>query len=123
MNLILFTVVATIGYATAQSEQYTDRYDSLRIDDVLANKRLTAAYIKCMLEKGKCTAEGRELKSHITEALQNGCSKCTQKQLAGVKKVIKHLINKENAYWVELTDMYDPKKEYRHKYERELKSL
>ncbi|XP_059059013.1 allergen Tha p 1-like [Achroia grisella] len=123
MKFLLLMMFAVIGYAAGQSEQYTDRYDSLKIDEVLANKRLTIAYIKCMLEKGKCTAEGRELKSHITEALRNGCIKCTPKQLSGVRKVIKHLINKENAYWVQLADKYDPKKIYRQKYEAELKSL
>ncbi|KAM3960262.1 allergen Tha p 1 [Aphomia sociella] len=123
MNFLLLLITVTISYVAVQAQQYTDRYDSLRIDDVLSNKRLTLAYIKCMLDKGKCTAEGRELKSHITDALQNGCNKCTPTQLAGVRKVIKHLINKENAHWIELTDMYDPKKVYRHKYENELRSL
>nr|AXF48718.1 chemosensory protein CSP22 [Lobesia botrana] len=59
------------------------------------------AYIKCVLEKAKCTAEGRILKSHITDALQTGCSKCTLAQRGGMRKVIHHLIKEENEAWKE----------------------
>lgn len=34
-----------------------------KIDNVLRNDRILTNYIKCLLDKGACTREGRELKS------------------------------------------------------------
>lgn len=45
-----------------QASSMTDRLDALNIDEVLKNTRLFNSYVKCMLETGPCTAEGRELK-------------------------------------------------------------
>lgn len=61
--------------------------------------------------------------AHITDALQSGCEKCTGKQRRSIRKVIKHLIRKENAYWNQLVDMYDPNRTYSQMYERELGSI
>lgn len=44
------------------AEQYTDRYDDLDVNEILANKRLLLTYIKCVLDKGRCTPEGKEIK-------------------------------------------------------------
>ncbi|CAH0713328.1 unnamed protein product, partial [Brenthis ino] len=76
-----------------------------------------------MLEEGKCSAEGKELKSHIQEALENNCAKCTNAQKSGTKKVIGHLINNENEYWEKLTAKYDPQHKYSVKYEKDLKTV
>lgn len=43
-------------------DKYTDKYDGMDIDEILANKRLTNAYLKCIQDTGKCTPEGRYLK-------------------------------------------------------------
>lgn len=40
----------------------TDRLDAVDIDEVLKNTRLFNSYVKCILETGPCTAEGREMK-------------------------------------------------------------
>lgn len=44
------------------SDKYTDKYDNIDLDEVLNNRRLLVAYSNCILEKGKCTPEARELK-------------------------------------------------------------
>lgn len=44
------------------AEQYTDRYDDLDINEILANKRLLSTYIKCVLDQGRCTSEGKAIK-------------------------------------------------------------
>ncbi|CAH2042105.1 unnamed protein product, partial [Iphiclides podalirius] len=119
MNFLLFAALAALAVVAA-ADTYTDRYDSMNVDDVIANKRLLVAYVKCVLDKGRCTPEGRELKSHITDALQSGCEKCTGKQRRSIKKVIKHLIHEENNYWNQLVDMYDPNRTYSRIYEKEL---
>lgn len=41
----------------------TERLDAMDIEALLKNTRLFNSYLKCMLETGPCTAEGRELKS------------------------------------------------------------
>nr|AZB49400.1 chemosensory protein 8 [Heortia vitessoides] len=123
MKCLLLVLAITIQCTLAQSETYTDRYDTVDLDEVLSNKRLTVAYIKCMLEQGRCTSEGRELKSHIVEALQNGCEKCTKAQREGMRRVMKHLIKYENNYWQQLVEKYDPTRTFTKKYEKELSSL
>ncbi|OWR52662.1 chemosensory protein [Danaus plexippus plexippus] len=103
-------------------DTYTDRYDSIDLDEILRNRRLLVPYIKCILEEGRCSADGKELKSHIKEALENDCAKCTKAQQDGTKKVIGHLINKENDYWQQLVEKYDPEHKYVEKYEKELRA-
>lgn len=47
------------------AEKYPAKYDQVNIDNVLSNDRVLTNYIKCLLEKGACTREGRELKSKL----------------------------------------------------------
>ncbi|XP_046970568.1 allergen Tha p 1-like [Vanessa cardui] len=116
---LIAALVPTIMYTHAQN----DRFSSVNIEEVLSNKRLLSAYIKCMLDKGRCTPEGKELKSHISDALQTGCENCTDMQKDGVRKVISHLVKKEKEYWNQLVEKYDSEGIYSEKYENELKSL
>nr|QLI62042.1 chemosensory protein 11 [Streltzoviella insularis] len=123
MKLFLIAVALSMFCILVNAQTYTDKYDTINLDEVLSNKRLLGAYIKCVLEQGRCTPEGKELKSHITDALQTGCSKCTSKQRQGMKRVIKHLITYEDDSWQLLVEKYDPQRIYSHKYEKELNSL
>ncbi|XP_050681491.1 allergen Tha p 1-like [Leptidea sinapis] len=109
--------------AIASSQKYTDRFDNVNVQEILNNKRLLSAYINCVLEKGKCTNEGRELKSHIKDALENQCAKCTEAQHKGTRTVLGHLINREPSSWEQLVKKYDPERRYVHKYEKELREI
>ncbi|KAJ8717282.1 hypothetical protein PYW08_005681 [Mythimna loreyi] len=111
--LLLCVVVA----AVVAEEQYTDKYDNIDLDEILSNKRLLEAYVNCVMERGKCTPEGKELKDHLQEAIENGCKKCTDNQQKGAQKVIDHLIKNELATWRELAAKYDPTGAWRKKYE------
>lgn len=62
--LCLFALVA-VTFARPDST-YTDKYDNIDLDEILSNKRLLLPYIKCMLEEGKCSAEGKELKCKLS---------------------------------------------------------
>ncbi|XP_026320939.1 ejaculatory bulb-specific protein 3-like [Hyposmocoma kahamanoa] len=106
-----------IAAAIAQEEKYTDKYDNIDIQEILDNKRLLHSYIDCLMERGKCTAEGKELKEHIVDALETGCEKCTENQQKGTHKVIEHLIKNELPAWKELCKKYDPSGNFRKKYE------
>ncbi|CAG5035988.1 unnamed protein product [Parnassius apollo] len=124
MNLLpTVLIVAAFTMVVRADDTYTDRYDSMNVDDVISNKRLLVAYIKCVMDKARCTPEGKELKSHITDALQTGCAKCTNKQRHAIKKVIKHLIHNENDYWSQLVEKYDSQRTYSRMYEKELGSI
>ncbi|KAJ8717930.1 hypothetical protein PYW07_005860 [Mythimna separata] len=111
--LLLCVMVA----AVVADEKYTDKYDNIDLDEILSNKRLLDAHYKCVMDKGKCTAEGKELKDHLTEAIENGCAKCTENQEKGAQKVIDHLIKNELDMWRELAAKYDPTGNWRKKYE------
>lgn len=50
----------------AWGQQYTTKYDTIDIDKILTNDRILSSYIKCLMEEGACTNEGRELKSKCT---------------------------------------------------------
>nr|AIX97840.1 chemosensory protein [Cnaphalocrocis medinalis] len=123
-----FTAICLLALAASAaafpgSDKYTDRYDNINLDEIISNKRLLVPYIKCMLEQGKCSPEGKELRSHIKEALENYCGKCTETQRDGTRRVIGHLINNEPDYWSQLTVKYDPDHKYVTKYEKELKTV
>lgn len=49
----------------AVAEQYDDRYDDINVGEILSNKRLLTSYLKCLLDKGRCTPEGQELKGKL----------------------------------------------------------
>nr|WPO56421.1 chemosensory protein [Leucinodes orbonalis] len=98
-------------------EKYTDRFDNVDVDELIANRRLLVPYIRCVLDMGRCTPEGKELKAHVKDAMQTACKKCTDKQKSGARLVVNHIKNKEPEYWQELTKKYDPVGEYKPIYE------
>ncbi|XP_039759098.1 allergen Tha p 1-like [Pararge aegeria] len=123
MKPIIFLCLCVISFVVAKpAEQYTDKFDSFDVKEIITNRRLLVAYIKCVLDQGKCSPEGKELKSHIREAVENYCAKCTPAQRGGTRTVIAHLINKEEDYWNQLTAKYDSDRKYTKKYETELRA-
>jgi len=66
MNKLLLTVAFCIAIMTIMVQtapaKYTTKYDNVNIDDILNNDRLVASYFKCLMETGKCTPEGEEIK-------------------------------------------------------------
>ncbi|CAH1364947.1 unnamed protein product [Tenebrio molitor] len=89
---------------------------NINVDDIIKSDRLMRNYLDCVLEKGKCTPEGEELKKDIPEALQNECAKCNQKHKEGIKKVLHHIIENKPEWWEEVQAKFDPKGEYKQKY-------
>lgn len=64
--IVAFLLVVVAVYTEAACvEKYTTKYDDFNIDSVLSNRRLLESYVNCILEKGKCTKEGAELKSKL----------------------------------------------------------
>lgn len=64
-----FAVVLCLAFAfvavRAKETTYTDRFDSIDVDQILRNERLLKPYLNCLLKEGSpCTADARELKSN-----------------------------------------------------------
>jgi hypothetical protein len=57
----------------------------------------------------------------LPDALQTGCSKCSDKQKAGSEKVIKFLLEKHPEDFKELEKLYDPDQAYRKKFPEQAK--
>ncbi|XP_076245298.1 chemosensory protein 6 [Calliopsis andreniformis] len=112
--LLLFVSVA-IAFVAA--EKYPSKYDDVDVDRILQNGRVLTNYIKCMLDEGPCTNEGRELKKTLPDALSSNCSKCNEKQKATAEKVINHLRAKRPRDWERLSAKYDPNGEYKKRFE------
>ncbi|CAG9795817.1 unnamed protein product [Diatraea saccharalis] len=119
-SLSVLCLLVVVAVVSGRPEQYTNKYDNVNLDEILSNRRLLVPYLKCVLAQGKCSPDGKELRSHIREALENYCAKCTDVQKTSTRKVIGHLINHEQEYWQKLVDKYDPEKKYVKKYEDEL---
>ncbi|XP_044263394.1 ejaculatory bulb-specific protein 3-like [Tribolium madens] len=117
---MIFTVLLVLTYAhVAFLEEYVIP-DNIDIDDILKNDRLLTNYVNCLLDKGRCTPEGKKLKSTIPDALNSDCAKCNEKVKESVKKVLHHLIDKKPDMWNKLEAKYDPSGEFKRKYKDEL---
>nr|XP_014097578.1 ejaculatory bulb-specific protein 3 isoform X2 [Bactrocera oleae]XP_014097579.1 ejaculatory bulb-specific protein 3 isoform X2 [Bactrocera oleae]XP_036222533.1 ejaculatory bulb-specific protein 3 isoform X2 [Bactrocera oleae] len=115
---LIFFIIVAVQYGSAQ-KQYTNKFDNVDVDGVLSNNRILTNYIKCLMDKGPCTQEGRELKKLLPDALQTDCSKCTDTQRKNSQKVINFLRVNRPGEWKLLLDKYDSKGIYRSKYEKQ----
>lgn len=59
---LVFVLSCIVVAVFAEEEKYTDKYDNVNLKDILDNKRLLHSYAHCILDKGKCNAEGKELR-------------------------------------------------------------
>lgn len=107
--LAAFAFAAVVVIAVARPEdKYTTKYDGVDVDEILKSDRLFNNYFKCLMDKGKCTPDGSELKRVLPDALKTNCSKCSEKQKSGTEHVIKFLIDNKPAQWETLQAKYDP---------------
>jgi hypothetical protein len=62
----VFIVVAALLLTEAarirRDDKYTTKYDNINVDEILASNRLVDNYIKCLLDQGRCSPDGTELK-------------------------------------------------------------
>ncbi|KAL3285567.1 hypothetical protein HHI36_000097 [Cryptolaemus montrouzieri] len=115
LGVVLFFTYA--AFVLSQDSPYTTKYDNIDIDRILGNDRILTNYIKCMMDQGSCTAEGRDLKRTLPDALQRGCDKCSPKQKEISEKVVRHLTQKRPKDWEKLVKKYDPQGVYKKKFE------
>ncbi|XP_075215747.1 putative odorant-binding protein A10 [Lycorma delicatula] len=103
--VLLFAVQLVLS---APAEE--DKFDNIDFDAILNNKRVLETYIKCLTDKGPCTAQGKELKRIVPEVIQTSCSKCNPKQKQRVRHIINTMQSKHKDQWDIVVNKYDPKK-------------
>nr|CAJ01448.1 hypothetical protein [Apis mellifera] len=124
VSIICLVLMAAIVLVAARpDESYTSKFDNINVDEILHSDRLLNNYFKCLMDEGRCTAEGNELKRVLPDALATDCKKCTDKQREVIKKVIKFLVENKPELWDSLANKYDPDKKFRVKFEEEAKKL
>ncbi|XP_012267501.2 ejaculatory bulb-specific protein 3-like [Athalia rosae] len=111
-SLIFLTLLAVVLAA-----KIPNKYDNVDVDKILGNDRILNNYIRCLMDEGSCTAEGRELKKTLPNALSSGCDECNDIQRSTAIKVIDHLRTKRPRDWERLTAKYDARGEYKKRYE------
>lgn len=63
--LALFVVALVLA-----DDKYKDLSEDFNLAEVLENERLLNSYVKCLLSKGPCTPEVKQVKGKITNNLQ-----------------------------------------------------
>ncbi|XP_050101144.1 ejaculatory bulb-specific protein 3-like [Anopheles aquasalis] len=122
MKLFVAIVFAVLAVASvAAQDKYTTKYDGIDLDEILKSDRLFNNYFKCLMDEGRCTPDGNELKRILPEALQTNCAKCSEKQRAGAISVINYMIDNRKEQWDALQKKYDPENLYVEKYREEAK--
>ncbi|EAT46836.1 AAEL001989-PA [Aedes aegypti] len=114
--IILCTLLAVVA---AQEATYNNRYDNIDVEEILKSDRLFKNYFNCLMDAGPCTPEGTDLKKYLPDALETGCTKCTEKQRDTGNKVIAWLIENRPMEWTMLKNKYDPENKLTERY-REL---
>ncbi|XP_065083692.1 ejaculatory bulb-specific protein 3-like [Ochlerotatus camptorhynchus] len=110
--VIVALALVTLAAARPQDDKYTTKYDSIDIDEILKSDRLFKNYYNCLMDTGACTPEGNELKRVLPDALENDCSKCSEKQNESSTKTIKFLTENRPEEWKALKAKYDPENKY-----------
>nr|E0X9F6.1 RecName: Full=Allergen Tha p 1; AltName: Allergen=Tha p 1; Flags: Precursor [Thaumetopoea pityocampa]ADK47876.1 Tha p 1 allergen [Thaumetopoea pityocampa]CCJ09295.1 Tha p1 [Thaumetopoea pityocampa] len=123
MKLLILALTCAAAVWARPGETYSDKYDTIDVNEVLQSERLLKGYVECLLDKGRCTPDGKELKDTLPDALEHECSKCTEKQKSGADTVIRHLVNKRPELWKELAVKYDPENIYQERYKDRLESV
>ncbi|CAH1125737.1 unnamed protein product [Ceutorhynchus assimilis] len=122
MKVYIVVILAFLGLALADEPKYTTKYDNVDLDEIIKSDRLMKNYVNCLLEKGKCTPDGAELKRVLPDAIHTDCSKCSETQKKGSKKIMRHLIDNKPEWWKDLEAKYDKEGVYQKQYKAELAS-
>lgn len=65
----LFCVVVFISSCYGAEQKYDSKFDNINLDEILGNKRVLSNYVKCIMDEGPCTPEGREFRSKYVKGM------------------------------------------------------
>lgn len=98
--------------SVVSAQEYTTKYDNVDYIEIFKSESLFNKYYKCLLDEGKCTPEGEELKLTLPDALQTNCSKCTGTRRDEVERAIRYFVDLKPKEWIPLQQKYDPQNLY-----------
>nr|ALS03845.1 chemosensory protein 20 [Ectropis obliqua] len=108
-----FAIIALcLVAAVLASDKYDELNDNFDISEVLNNPRLLNSYAKCLLNRGPCTPEVKQVKEKLPEALETRCAKCTEKQKQMGKQLAQEVKKHHPKLWSDLVALYDPEGKY-----------
>nr|ARO50012.1 chemosensory protein 8 [Daktulosphaira vitifoliae] len=98
---------------TAASGKYVSSYDHLDVGHLLKNDKLVTAYIKCFMDEGPCTKEGKQVKNTLLpDIISTVCSKCSQKQRNMARQVLTNIYQKRRSDFERIMEKYDADDKY-----------
>ncbi|CAB3234970.1 unnamed protein product [Arctia plantaginis] len=100
----------------AETSTYTTKYDGIELKEILSNDRILTNYVRCLLDEGPCTPDGKELKKNLPDAIANDCEKCTERQRTGADEVMHYLIDNRTDDWLKLEEKYNSDGSYKINY-------
>ncbi|KAB0804922.1 hypothetical protein PPYR_01892 [Photinus pyralis] len=118
--VVLFFAIIAAAWARPK-ELYTDEFDNIDEDAILASKRLVDNYIHCAKTGKKCSPDGQKFRDLIPQALKTRCEKCTETQKTKIKKILKWIVENRPNDFLEIEALFDKTHEYRTLYADELK--
>nr|CAI5821712.1 unnamed protein product [Callosobruchus analis] len=95
LKVFMLLLVVFIVSCLCEESKYTTKYDNIDIDRILSNRRILTNYVKCILDQGPCTPDGREFRSEISQMHCKQVAKSAQKPRKKSSK--KHLITSERT--------------------------
>lgn len=71
VSIVCLVLMAAIVLVAARPDEpvYTTKFDNINVDEILHSDRLLNNYFKCLMDEGRCTAEGNELKRTYNKIL------------------------------------------------------
>lgn len=71
MRILVVCFLAASVFVIVNGQEIDHKYDNFDVDEVLNNQRILKNYIKCMLDKGPCTPEGKDFRSKFYSTIKN----------------------------------------------------
>nr|ARO70320.1 Chemosensory protein 16 [Dendrolimus punctatus] len=105
-------VMVVIAVAAARPGNPYEKFDSLDVDEVISNSKLTTALLNCMVGEGKCTPEGTDLKNLAPGAVQNKCADCTPEQKTKAAKFMRAARKDYTELFNKIVKIHDPNNEH-----------
>lgn len=105
-------LTVAVAMCFADDECYTTKFDNIDLDEIFTSGRLFKNYYKCLMDMGRCTPEGTEIKRVLSDALETDCSKCSEKQRIIVEKAIRLLSKNYPNEYAALQGKYDAEHKY-----------
>nr|QRI42718.1 chemosensory protein 23 [Agrilus planipennis] len=109
MIKICFLSMLVLGVAWAVPEfvSYPPEVDQLDVDAFINDPERVNKFIECVVNE-VCDEKAKVIKDVLLDAFNSHCSKCSESEKQKMRKVTKHIIEKEPESWTKIVQKYDP---------------